>query len=63
MNTFFIFICVHSCVFLFYFCPDLTLIDSLDFVLQQASFLTLKELRDSCKIDLEMINEMPADKH
>lgn len=29
----------------------------------QASFLALKDLRENCKMDLEMINGMPSEKH
>lgn len=31
------------------------------FSLQQAGYVTLKDLRDSCKMDLEMVTGMPSD--
>lgn len=30
---------------------------------QQSSFVTLKDLREECKMNLEMLNAMPMEKH
>jgi len=48
---------------LIYFFPNLNCVKLASFSGQQSSYVTLKDLRENCKMDLEMINGMASEKH